>query len=237
MTTAYERVILKLSGESLAGTARHGYDHDTLRDIAEKLLVAQREGTEIGVVIGGGNLFRGATAVADEMERTTADTMGMLATLMNALALQTVLEALGGRASVFSAIPFGGLIESYSPRKALSAFSRGELLICGGGTGNPFFTTDSAAALRAAELGADVVLKATRVDGVYDRDPERYPDAAPLRRLTYDDVIGRRIEVMDTAAFTICRDNRIPIVVFNLNAPGSILRALRGEPVGSRIAN
>jgi len=231
----YKRVLLKLSGEALEGEQGHGIDPSTLEQVARQIGEVSGLGVELAIVLGGGNLFRGLAAAASGMDRTVADAMGMLATLINSLALCDALERGGQRVRVLSAIPVGAVAEPLSARRARAGLERGEVVVLAGGTGNPFFTTDTAAALRALEIGADVLLKATKVDGVYDRDPTLHEDAVRFDRLSYQEVLDRRLGVMDLTAVTLCRENRLPLVVFNLLREGSIRRVVLGEPIGSRI--
>ena len=231
----YRRVLLKLSGEALEGQQPSGIDAKTLEDVACQIKEICGLGVQTAVVLGGGNLFRGLSGAAGGMNRSVADAMGMLATLINALALQDALHRMDQPAAVLSAVPLGGFAEHFSRRRALAGLERGEVVILGGGTGNPYFTTDTAAALRALEVGADVLLKATKVDGVYDKDPAVHPDAVRFDSLTYQEVLDRRLRVMDLTAVTLCRENGLPLMVFNLRQEGNIRRVVLGEPVGSRI--
>jgi uridylate kinase len=233
---AYQRILLKLSGEALEGGHGQGIDPQTLGSIGDQIVEVCGLGVQVGVVIGGGNFFRGrAHAAGEGTERSTADTIGMLATAMNGLALQDALERRGQRATVLTAQPLGAVGESFSRRRALAALESRQVALLVGGTGNPYFTTDTAAALRALEISADVLLKATKVDGIYDKDPVKHVDAVLLDELTYDDVLQRRLAVMDLTAITLCRDNALPLVVFNLTAQGNIRRVVLGEPIGSRV--
>jgi uridylate kinase len=233
----YRRVMLKISGEALEGPQSFGIDPDTLKDVARGIAAAAREGVEVAVVVGGGNFFRGVDRW-DNLERATADYVGMLATVMNAICLQSALEAEGVATRVQTAIEMQEIAEPYIRRRAIRHLERGRVVIFGAGTGNPFFTTDTAAALRAAEIGADAFFKATKVDGVYDADPMKYPNAKMHRRLSFRDVVLNSLGVMDSTATTLCQENDIPVVVFNLATPGNILRALMGDDsVGTCIAN
>ncbi|GAB1596290.1 UMP kinase [Lysobacter claricitrinus] len=234
-TLAYRRVLLKLSGEALMGSEDYGIDPKVSSRLAQEVIEAQQAGAEVALVIGGGNIFRGAGLAASGMDRVTGDHMGMLATIINALAMQDALEKLGARCRVMSALKINQVCEDYIRRRAVRHLEKGRLVICAAGTGNPFFTTDSGAALRAIEIGADVLLKATKVDGIYDRDPKKFPDATRFDTLTYDDVLARDIQVMDTAAFALCRDARLPIRVFDMEQPGQLLRILRGEQIGTLV--
>ncbi len=232
---AYRRVLLKLSGEALMGDEDYGIDPKVLNRLAREVIEASEAGAEIALVIGGGNIFRGAGLAASGMDRVTGDHMGMLATVINALAMQDALEKLGGTARVMSALKVNDVCEDYIRRRAVRHLEKRRLVIFAAGTGNPFFTTDSGAALRAIEIGADLLLKATKVDGVYDKDPKKYPDAVKLDTLTYDEVISRNLQVMDTAAFALCRDARLPLRIFDMAEPGVLLRILRGEPIGTLV--
>ena len=231
----YRRVLLKLSGEALMGDEDYGIDPKVLNRLAREVIEASEAGAEIALVIGGGNIFRGAGLAASGMDRVTGDHMGMLATVINALAMQDALEKLGGKARVMSALKVNDVCEDYIRRRAVRHLEKRRLVIFAAGTGNPFFTTDSGAALRAIEIGADLLLKATKVDGVYDKDPKKYPDAVKLDILTYDEVISRNLQVMDTAAFALCRDARLPLRIFDMAEPGVLLRILRGEPIGTLV--
>ena len=231
----YRRILLKLSGEALMGQQGYGIDAATLSQIADELIDVHSLGVEIAVVIGGGNIFRGVAGASSGMDRAHADYMGMLATLINALAMQDALEARGSRTRVMSAIEVQRVAEPYIRRRAIRHLEKGRLVIFAAGTGNPFFTTDTAASLRAMEIGADIVMKATRVDGVYDKDPHKHKDARMFRRLSYMDVLNRNLEVMDSTAISLCRDNRLPILVFNMTRPGNIRRVVLGEPLGTMV--
>ncbi|MBB6599170.1 UMP kinase [Luteimonas sp. MC1825] len=232
---AYRRVLLKLSGEALMGAEDYGIDPKVIGRLAREIIEAQHAGAEIGVVVGGGNIFRGAGLAAGGMDRVTGDQMGMLATVINALAMQDALEKLGARARVMSAIKINDVCEDYIRRRAIRHLEKGRIAIFAAGTGNPFFTTDSGAALRAIEIGADLLLKATKVDGVYDADPKKHPGAKRFDRLTYDEVLSRDLQVMDTAAFALCRDADMPLRIFDMEQPGQLLRILRGEPIGTLV--
>ena len=232
---AYRRVLLKLSGEALMGAEDYGIDPGVIGRIAREIIEVREAGAEIGLVIGGGNIFRGAGLAAGGMDRVTGDQMGMLATVINALAMQDALEKLGGKARVMSAIKINDVCEDYIRRRAIRHLEKGRLVIFAAGTGNPFFTTDSGAALRAIEIGADLLLKATKVDGIYNKDPKKHPDAVRYDTLTYDEVINNGLEVMDTAAFALARDSDLPLRVFDMSQPGELLRILRGEPIGTLV--
>lgn len=232
---AYRRVLLKLSGEALMGSEDYGIDPKVITRLASEVIEAQAAGAEIALVVGGGNIFRGAGLAAGGMDRVTGDHMGMLATVINALAMQDALEKLGGKARVMSAIKINDVCEDYIRRRAIRHLEKGRLVIFAAGTGNPFFTTDSGAALRAIEIGADLLLKATKVDGVYDKDPNKHPDAVRFDRLGYDEVIARNLQVMDTAAFALARDSDLPLRIFDMSQPGELLRILRGEDIGTLV--
>lgn len=224
----YKRVVVKLSGEALQGSSPHGLDAVTLERIAKDLATASENGHEIAVVVGGGNFFRGIKGAETGIERARADSIGMLATVMNGLALEQAVEGQGRQARCLSAVSMPSLCESFSRRAALHHLAKGRVVIAAGGTGNPFFTTDTGAVLRAAELSADAVLKATQVDGVYTADPKRDPSARRYERLTHDEAIAQNLAVMDTAAFALARENRIPIIVFSIGELGAIAAVLSG---------
>ena len=232
---APRRILLKLSGEALMGEEDFGIDPAFLRRLAGELRAMREYGAEVALVIGGGNLFRGAGLARAGMDRVTADHMGMLATVMNSLALQDALESIGVFVRVQSAIRINQVCEDYIRRRAVRHLEKGRITIFAAGTGNPFFTTDSGAALRAIEIGADLLLKATKVDGVYDRDPKKHADAVKLDTLTYDDVIARNLQVMDTAAFALCRDAGLPLRIFDMAQPGVLLDVLRGANIGTLV--
>ena len=232
---AFRRILLKLSGEALLGEADYGIDPAMLSRIAREMRDVADMGVQAGVVIGGGNIFRGAGLAASGMDRVTADHMGMLATVMNALALQDGLERIGVVARVMSAIKIHDVCEDYIRRRAIRHLEKGRVVIFAAGTGNPFFTTDSAASLRAIEIGADVVLKATKVDGVYSSDPVSDTSATRYERLGYDEVIERKLQVMDTAAIALCRDQKMPLKIFNINTVGDLVRVVRGEAIGTTV--
>jgi uridylate kinase len=229
------RVLLKLSGEVLAGGAGHGIDAGALGRLADEIREGTRDGVELAVVIGGGNILRGSAAESDGVDRVTADQMGMLGTVINALALQDALEHRGLSTRVLSAIEMRALAEPYIRRRAVRHLEKGRAVILAAGTGHPYFTTDTAAVLRSVELGADVLLKGTKVDGVFSADPRRDPAAVLYERLTYPEVIERRLQVMDLTAFTMGMDHRLPIVVFNVTVPGNLVQALQGREVGTRV--
>ena len=232
----FNRILLKLSGEALMGEGQFGIDPVTTDRMAGEIAQAKAAGHELCLVVGGGNIFRGLAGAAEGFDRSTADYMGMLATVMNALALQNALEKAGVDTRVQSAIPMATVSEPYIRRRAVRHMEKGRVVIFAAGTGNPFFTTDTAGALRAVEIGADAIMKATKVDGIYSADPARYPSAERLARVTYIDVLSRRLEVMDTTAISLCMDNGLPIIVFDLTRSGNIKRIVLGEPVGSIVS-
>jgi uridylate kinase len=232
---AYKRILLKISGEALAGTEQYGLSADVIDFIAGEVREIHRLGVEIAMVVGGGNIFRGIEASARGMDRASADYMGMLATVINGLALQSALEKMGVDTRVQTAIEMREVAEPFIRRRALRHLEKGRVVIFVGGTGNPYFTTDTAAALRAMEIGADVVFKATKVDGVYTADPETDPSAVKFDELTYIEVLSRRLKVMDSTAISLCMDNRFPIVVFNLNEAGRLRQVVYGERVGTLV--
>jgi uridylate kinase len=236
MPSPYKRILLKLSGEALMGSQGHGIDLAIIDTIASEIKDIQQHGMEIAIVIGGGNIFRGLSAAAKGMERASADYMGMLATVLNALALQNILENKGVATRVQSAIEMRELAETYIRRRAVRHLEKKRIVIFAAGTGNPFFTTDTAAALRAMEVGADVIMKATKVDGVYSADPVKDPSAIKYDKLTYLDVLQKNLKVMDATAISLCMDNNMPIIVFNLNVPGNIRKIVSGEPLGTLVS-
>jgi uridylate kinase len=233
----YRRILLKLSGEALMGEADYGIDPKVIGRLADEIIEIQRAGIQIGVVIGGGNIFRGAGLAAAGMDRVTGDHMGMLATVMNALAMQDAIEKRGGYARVMSAIQIHDVAEDFIRRRAIRHIEKGRIVLFAAGTGNPFFTTDSAAALRAVEVGADLLLKATKVDGVYTADPAKHSDATRFERLSYDQVIERKLAVMDTAAIALCRDHGMPLRIYDMTVPGNLMRIMRGEAVGTLVGD
>ena len=232
---AYKRVLLKLSGEALMGEQNYGVDPIVATQIAREVADIQGMGVETAIVIGGGNIFRGVAASARGMDRATADYMGMLATVINALALQDALEQQGVVTRVVTAIEMRAVAEPFIRRRVIRHLEKGRVVVFGAGTGNPFFSTDTAAALRAMEIKADVILKATKVDGIYDADPMVSPNASRFDRISYLQVLEQRLKVMDATAISLCMDNRLPIVVFNLRTEGNIKRVIVGEPVGSLV--
>ena len=231
----YKRIMLKLSGEALMGELDYGIDPKVIDRLAREILAVHKAGIQIGVVIGGGNIFRGAGLAEAGMDRVTGDHMGMLATVMNALALQDSLEKLGGFVRVMSAIKINEVCEDYIRRRAVRHIEKGRIAIFAAGTGNPFFTTDSAAALRAVEIGADVVLKATKVDGIYSADPKKVQGAKRYEHLTYDEVIERKLNVMDTAAIALCRDHGMPMRIYDMTRAGDLMRIMKGEAIGTLV--
>lgn len=233
----YKRILLKLSGEALMGGRRNGIDPETLANIADEIKEVQALGVEIAIVIGGGNIFRGVTAATEGIDRVAGDHMGMLATVINALALQDALERRDVHTRVTSAITMAEVAEPFIRRRAVRHLEKGRVVICAAGTGNPFFTTDSAAALRAAELKCDIIFKATKVDGIYTADPEKDPNAERLAHVTYQRVLSERLQVMDAAAIDLARGSSIPIYIFSLREKGNICRAIKGEDVGSIVTD
>jgi uridylate kinase len=231
----YQRILLKLSGEALLGNEDYGIDPEVLGRMAEDVRDVVQLGIQVGVVIGGGNIFRGQGLARAGMDRVTGDHMGMLATLINSLAFQDALERLDVMARVMSGLQINEVCEDYIRRRAVRHLEKGRVTIFGAGMGNPFFTTDTAASLRAIEIGADILIKATRVDGVYDADPEKNPGAKRYTSLSFDKVIDDRLNVMDTTAIVMCRDNNLPIRVFDLQRPGNLLRLVRGEDIGTLV--
>ena len=235
-TARYQRILVKLSGEALLGDEDYGIDASMLKRIAGEIRDLSQMGVQVAVVLGGGNIFRGAGLARAGMDRVTADHMGMLATVMNALALQDALESQGTYARVMSAIRINEVCEDYIRRRAVRHLEKGRVVIFGAGTGNPFFTTDTAASLRAIEINAEILLKATKVNGVYDADPLKYPEARRYTHLTYDKVLNDRLNVMDATAIVMCRENNLPLQVFNLFHAGDLVRIVRGENVGTVVS-
>ncbi len=232
---AYKRILLKLSGEALMGPEAYGFHADTLRGIVAQIREVAELGVQVGIVVGGGNLFRGATGALGGMDRATADSMGMLATVMNALALKDAMQAADVPATVMTAVSIAHVGEAFEREIALRHLQNGQVVIFGGGTGNPFFTTDTAAALRGAEIGAELMLKATKVDGVYTADPKK--DAAAIRyeQLSFDEAIAKNLGVLDLAAFALCREQGLPLTVFSIFKPGALKRVVMGEDEGTRV--
>lgn len=234
-TKMHKRVLLKLSGEALMGDDAYGINRSTIIRMTQEVADVSRLGVQLAVVIGGGNIFRGVAPGAQGMDRATADYMGMMATVMNALALQDALKHQGVDARVQSALNIEQVVEPYIRPKALRYLEEGKVVIFAAGTGNPFFTTDTAAALRGAEIGAEIVLKATKVDGIYTADPNKDQSATRYTRISFDEAINRRLEVMDATAFALCRDQKLPIRVFSINKPGALMRAVQGEDEGTLV--
>jgi uridylate kinase len=231
----YKRIVLKLSGEALLGRQDYGIDPDVLSRMANEVRDVAALGVQVAVVLGGGNIFRGQGLARAGMDRVTGDHMGMLATLINSLAFQDALERVDVMVRVMSGLQINEVCEDYIRRRAVRHLEKGRITIFGAGMGNPFFTTDTAASLRAIEIGADILVKATRVDGVYDSDPEKNPDAKRYKKLSFDKVIDDRLNVMDTTAVVMCRDNNLPIRVFDLDAPGNLMRLIKGEDIGTLV--
>jgi uridylate kinase len=232
----YKRVLLKLSGESLAGSGNQGIDHARLNEYAEQIKSIRDAGAQVAIVIGGGNIFRGVTGVEEGFDRLTGDYMGMLATVINCLALQTSLEQRGAPVKLLTGMQLHPMAEPFYGRNAIEYLEKGNIILLGGGTGNPYFTTDSAAALRAAEIKADALLKGTRVDGVYSDDPEKNFQAVRYSALTFKEAYEKGLKIMDLTAFTLCEENRLPIVVFDMNTHGNLLKIIKGEHIGTLIS-
>ena len=237
MKQTYKRILLKLSGESRMGEKQYGIDENRVREYAEQIKDIAAMGIEIGIVIGGGNIFRGLSGAAKGVDRVKGDQMGMLATVINSLALSSALDTLGQKARVFTAINMFPIGEYYSKWKAIEAMKNGEIAIISGGTGNPFFTTDTGSALRGVEIEADVMLKGTRVDGIYTADPEKHPDAVKFDEITYDEIYNRGLKVMDLTATTLCKENNLPIIVFDMDTVGNLKKVLSGENIGTLVHN
>jgi uridylate kinase len=233
----YTRILLKLSGESLAGNGDHGINDAILMDYAKQVTDIARKGCEVAIVIGGGNIFRGLSGTQSGFDRVKGDQMGMLATVINSIAFESAVSRLGGKARVFTSIRMEPVGELYNRDRVTAALQEKIICILSGGTGNPFFTTDTAAALRAVEIGADVLLKGTRVDGVYTADPEKDPDAKKFRTISFEEVIEKRLKVMDSTAFTMCRENNMPIIVFDMNKSGNLARVVLGDDLGTLVSN
>ena len=233
----YKRVLLKLSGESLMGEKSFGIDNNRLKSYAEQIKEVRELGVEVAIVIGGGNIFRGVQAEEGGMDRTHGDYMGMLATMINAMALQASLESAGVESRLQSAIEMKAIAEPFIRRKAMRHLEKGRVVIFGAGTGNPYFTTDSAASLRAIEVNADAILKGTRVDGIYSADPEKDPNATKYDMISFDDVYSKGLNIMDMTAFTLCKENDLPIIVFDMDTPGNLKQVLAGEQVGTIVRN
>ncbi|MEX0686482.1 MAG: UMP kinase [Balneolales bacterium] len=231
----YNRVVLKLSGESLLGEQGHGIDPKVLEQYAEEIKMARDTGAQVAIVIGGGNIFRGVRGATLGMDRVQGDYMGMMATMINSMALQDALERKDVQTRIMSAIRMEQIAEPYIRRRAIRHLEKGRVVIFGAGTGNPYFTTDTAASLRAIEIEADVILKGTRVDGIYDSDPEKNPDAIKFDTITGDEILRKRLTVMDLTAFTLCRDNETPIIVFNMDKSGNLMKVINREKIGSTV--
>jgi len=232
----YNRVLLKLSGESLMGEQSYGISPAMLEQYAADVKAAVEEGVEVAIVIGGGNIFRGLSGASKGMDRVQGDYMGMLATLINSMALQAELEKQGLKTELLGGLAIEPICKEMSRRRAIEAMQEGRVVIIGGGTGNPFFTTDTASTLRAIEIKADVILKGTRVDGVYTADPEKDPSATKYQSLTFQEALGKKLKIMDLTAFALCEENDLPIYVFDMNKPGNLLRVVKGEPIGTEVA-
>ncbi len=237
MEPRFKRILLKLSGEALMGEREYGIDPDSLQSYADEIISAVELGVEVGIVLGGGNIYRGVSNAAEGIHKASGDQMGMLATMINSLALQNILETKGVHTRLASAIEMNQIAEPYIRRRAMRHLEKGRVVIMGAGTGHPYFTTDTAAALRAVEIEADVILKGTRVDGVYDSDPEKNPEAFRFPEISYLDVLRRDLRVMDLTAITLCRENKLPIIVFNINTKGNLRRLLIGEDVGTLVSD
>ncbi len=232
----YKRILLKLSGEALMGDRQYGIDPQRLSEYAEDIKAVTEKGIEVAIVIGGGNIFRGVAGAMNGMDRVQGDHMGMLATVINGLALQNALEDAGVKTRLQSAIKINEVAEPFIRRKAMSHLTKGRVVIFGGGTGNPYFTTDSAAVLRAIEIQADVILKGTRVDGIYNVDPEKDDKAIKFEHITFDDVLRKGLKVMDTTAFTLSQENELPIIVFDMNTRGNLMKVVCGENIGTQVS-
>jgi len=233
----YRRILLKLSGESLMGEQQYGIDPSRLRDYAEEITTVVQAGIEVGVVIGGGNIFRGMSGTGKGIDRVKGDQMGMLATIINSLALQSALSSAGTKSRVFTSIRMEPVGEYYAKEKAIEALRNGEVAIIAGGTGNPYFTTDTASALRGIEIEAEVLFKGTRVDGIYDADPEKIPEAIRYDTVTFDEVYAKGLKIMDLTALTLCRENNLNIVVFNMDQKGNLIKVIQNEKIGTLVHN
>jgi uridylate kinase len=231
--TKYKRILLKLSGESLMGDQQHGIDQNRLNDYAEEIAMLVKAGVEVGIVIGGGNIFRGLSGAAKGFDRVKGDQMGMLATIINSLALNSALINVGVKSRVMTAIRMEPIGDFYSKENAIEALTKGEVVIISGGTGNPYFTTDTASALRGIEIEADIMLKGTRVDGIYTSDPEKDPTATKFDTITFDEIYKRNLRIMDLTATTMCKENNLPILVFNMDQKGNLKKVLAGENIGT----
>jgi len=233
----YSRVLLKLSGESLAGKENHGINENVLEQYVKQIIAVSEGGCEVAVVTGGGNIFRGLSGTESGFDRLKGDQMGMLSTIINGLALESIIKSLGGKATLFTSIRMEPVGELYNRDKVVNELIKGTICILSGGTGNPYFTTDTAAALRAVEIGANVLLKGTRVDGVYTADPEKDPKARKFESITFEEVIAGRLKIMDSTAFTMCRDNKMPIIVFDMNKSGNLMKLVNGIKTGTLISD
>jgi uridylate kinase len=233
----YSRILLKLSGESLSGDGNQGISNHVLEEYAKQVSEIAGKGCEVAIVIGGGNIFRGLSGTESGFDRVKGDQMGMLATVINSLAFESAILKAGGKAKVFTAIRMEPVGELYNRDRVINDLKNGTVCILSGGTGNPFFTTDTASALRAVEIGAEVLLKGTRVDGVYTTDPEKDQDARKFDNISFEEVIERRLKIMDSTAFTMCRENNMPIIVFDMNKPGNLLKVVKGSEIGTLICN
>ena len=229
----YKRVLLKLSGEALMGNQQYGIDPERLNDYAEEIAAAVKAGAQIAIVIGGGNIFRGLQGASKGMDRIQGDYMGMLATVINSMAIQSTLQAKGVKAALLSGLYIDRIADSMSSAKAIKLLEEGYVVVIGGGTGNPFFTTDTGSALRAVEIKADIILKGTRVDGIYTADPEKDPTAKKYDSITYDEAYNKNLKVMDLTAFTMCKENNMPMLVFDMNTKGNLTKVLTGEKIGT----
>ena len=229
----YKRVLLKLSGEALMGNQQYGIDPERLNDYAEEIAAAVKAGAQIAIVIGGGNIFRGLQGASKGMDRIQGDYMGMLATVINSMAIQSTLQAKGVKAALLSGLYIDRIADSMSSSKAIKLLEDGYVVVIGGGTGNPFFTTDTGSALRAVEIKADIILKGTRVDGIYTADPEKDPTATKYESITYDEAYNKNLKVMDLTAFTMCKENNMPMLVFDMNTKGNLTKVLNGEKIGT----
>lgn len=232
---SYKRILLKLSGEALMAGRSHGIDPKRLSDYVEEIIEVSNTGVQVGIVIGGGNIFRGISGVEEGFDRVKGDYMGMLATVINGLALQSAFEAKKAKARLLTAFRIEPIAEFYSKLKAIEYLVNGEIVIFSGGTGNPYFTTDTASSLRAVEIDADVMLKGTRVDGVYTNDPEKDPDAERFETLTFDEALEKNLRILDQTAFTMCKENELPVIVFNMNERGNLKKLILGEKVGTLV--
>ena len=230
------RILLKLSGEALMGNKQYGIDSERLNQYAQDIKAITASGTQVGIVIGGGNIFRGMSGVNSGVDRLQGDYMGMLATVINSMAIQSALEGMGVKTKLLGGLTIEPVCEQMSGKKAIESLEEGRVVIIGGGTGNPFFTTDTAASLRAIEISADAILKGTRVDGIYTADPEKYPDATKYDTLSYTEAIEKELNVMDLTAFTLCKENKMPIIVFDMNTSGNLKKLVAGEKVGTLVS-